>query len=216
MNSFLVIGLGRFGVSVAENLYKMGNDVLVVDKNPQFIQQISGSVTDAVAGDCCDINVLKSLDAASFDCAVVAISADMEASILITYNLKLLGVGKVLAKATSDAHEEILKKIGADRVVFPEKQSGIKIAQELSSHDILDFPELSTDISIFEMTLPKKWAGKSLRDLSLRNIYGINIIAVKKANSSDFEVNIDPDTPFEETDTIVIIGENSKVERMKK
>ena len=216
MKSFLIIGLGRFGRSVAESLYTLGNDVLVVDKNPTIIQQISGSVTDAVAGDSCDINVLKALDAASFDCAVVAISDDMESSILITYNLKLLGVKTVVSKATSDAHENILKKIGADRVVFPEKQSGIKIAQELSSHDILDFLELSNDISIIEMALPKKWAGKSLQDLSLRQKYGINIIAIREKAAKEFEVNIEPSRCFEEGDTVVIIGTNSEIERLKK
>lgn len=216
MKSFLVIGLGRFGTNVAQSLYNLGNDVLAVDKNTANIQQISGSVTDAVAGDCCDINVLKAIDAKSFDCAIVSMSAEMESSILITYNLKALGVKTIVAKATSEAHEDILKKIGADKVVFPEKQTAVKIAQELSSHEILDFLELSTDISIVEMELPKKWVDKSPRELSVRTAYGVNIIAVKSSTSKDFDVNIDPDKKFAKTDTIVIIGENNKIERLKR
>ena len=142
MKSFLVIGLGRFGGSVAKNLFDLGNEVLALDKDPALIQHISPSVTDAVSGDACDINVLRAIDAQGFDCAVVAISADMEASILITYHLKSLGVKKVVVKAANETHEDILRKIGADKVVIPEKQTGLKVAQELSSHDILDFLEL--------------------------------------------------------------------------
>lgn len=215
MKSFLVIGLGRFGGSVAKNLFDLGNEVLALDKDPALIQQISSSVTDAVSGDACDINVLRAIDAQSFDCAVVAISADMEASILITYHLKSLGVKTVVVKAANETHEDILRKIGADKVVIPEKQTGLKVAQELSSHDILDFLELSNDISIIEIPLPKKWTGKSLRELDIRKKFGVNTVAVRPTDG-DFIVNIDPDRPFEEADTIVVIGENSKLDRIKK
>ena len=215
MKSFLVIGLGRFGSSIANNLYELGNEVLALDKNPALVQQISPNVTDAASGDACDINVLRAIDAQGFDCAVVAISADMEASILITYHLKSLGVKTVVAKAANETHEDILKKIGADKVVIPEKQTGLKVAQELSSHDILDFLELSSDTSIIEIPLPKKWTGKSLRELNIRKVYGVNTIAVRPYDG-DFIVNVDPDRPFEEADTIVVIGENSKLDRIKK
>ena len=215
MKSFLVIGLGRFGSSVANNLYELGNEVLALDKNPALVQQISPNVTDAASGDACDINVLRAIDAHGFDCAVVAISADMEASILITYHLKSLGVKTVVAKAANETHEDILRKIGADKVVIPEKQTGLKVAQELSSHDILDFLELSGDISIIEIPLPKKWAGKSLRELDIRKNFGVNTVAVRPADG-DFIVNVDPDRPFEEADTVVVIGENSELDRIKK
>ena len=215
MKSFLVIGLGRFGSSIANNLYELGTEVLALDKNPALVQQISPNVTDAASGDACDINVLRAIDAQGFDCAVVAISADMEASILITYHLKSLGVKTVVAKAANETHEDILKKIGADKVVIPEKQTGLKVAQELSSHDILDFLELSSDTSIIEIPLPKKWTGKSLRELNIRKVYGVNTIAVRPYDG-DFIVNVDPDRPFEEADTIVVIGENSKLDRIKK
>ena len=216
MKTFLIIGLGRFGTSLAESLYKLGNDVLVLDKSTSLIQQISGSVTDAVSGDGCDINVLKAIDAPSFDCAVVSMSAELEASILITYNLKTLGVKNIVTKASSDAHEDILKKIGADKVVFPEKNSAEKLAKELSSKEILDFLELSEDVSIVEMALPKKWAGKSLSELSVRSAYGVNVIAIRDGDSGKFSVTVDPNRPFSGTDTIVIIGENNKIERLKK
>lgn len=216
MESFVVIGLGRFGSVLAKSLHSMGNEVLAIDENPRLVQDISEYVTQAVTGDCRDENVLHAVDIKTFDCAVVAMSGNIEASVIITRLLKIAGVKYIVAKASSDLHADILSKVGADKIVFPERDMGIKMAQNLSSASVLDFIELSDKFSIVEVQIPQKWIGKSLRQLNVRADYGINVVAIKNSAKNLITVTIDPDKPFEATDILVVIGSNEDVTRIVK
>ena len=140
--SYVVIGMGRFGTSVAERLYELGNEVLAIDTNPDKVQRMESKVTCAVVADVRDEEVLRSLGARSCDCAVVAIGSDLATCIIATLNLKDLGVPQVICKATDELRKKALEKVGADRVVIPERETGIKLAQAITSSSILDFIEL--------------------------------------------------------------------------
>ena len=161
MSSYIVVGLGRFGREVARQLFQMGCEVLAIDDHSDLVQQISGEVTHAVVGDARDKDVLKALDAKNFDCAVVAIGGDLSASVLVTLNMKELGVPHVVCKAHDDTHRRILLKLGADRVTIPEQENAVRLARSLSSQNVLDYIELSEDFGIVEIPAPHSWHGKS-------------------------------------------------------
>ena len=180
MKTFLIIGMGRFGSALATELCALGNEVLAVDAQEELIQAVAPQVTHAVTADARDPEVLKELSVRSFDCAIVAIGNDISTSALITLNLKELGVEKVIAKASSHTHRKVLEKIGADRVVFPEHEMGGKLAHTLSSSNMLNFIELSEDASIVEIAVPLTWMGKTLKELDVRNVYGVNVIGLRR------------------------------------
>ena len=212
---FIVIGLGKFGQSVAKTLFDMGYDVLAVDDDESIVQEIADSVTHAVAMDATDEYALRTLGIRNFDIAVVSIGTNIQSSIMVTLNLKEAGIKKVVAKATNDMHAKLLTKIGADRVILPEMDMGIRVAHNLVSDNILDFIELSHDYSIVEVTAPSQWMGKDIKTLDVRAKYGINIMAIK----SDDDINISPRATDEirEGDVLVIIGsinDLSKIESL--
>ena len=201
---FVIIGLGRFGSSVAKTLYALGHDVLAVDSNEDLVQEISDSVTHAVQMDATDENALRTLGLRNFDVAVVTIGANIQASVMATLLVKDMGIKYIIAKGNSDLHAKVLYKIGADRVILPEKDMGVRVAHNLVSSSILDYIELSPDYSIIEIESPKEWYGKSMKELSLRSKYGINVMAIKRNN----EVNISPDADdvINKDDIVVAIG----------
>lgn len=201
---FVIIGLGRFGSSVAKTLYALGHDVLAIDSNEDLVQEISDSVTHAVQMDATDENALRTLGLRNFDVAVVTIGANIQASIMATLLVKDMGIKYIIAKGNSDLHAKVLYKIGADRVILPEKDMGVRVAHNLVSSSILDYIELSPDYSIIEIESPKEWYGKSMKELSLRSKYGINVMAIKRNN----EVNISPDADdvINKDDIVVAIG----------
>ncbi|MFI3313190.1 MAG: TrkA family potassium uptake protein, partial [Eubacteriales bacterium] len=165
MKTYVVIGLGRFGQAVAKKLYDLGNEVMAIDASDENVQQMANFVTHAVVGDARDETVLKALGVRNYDCAVVAIGSDLAASILITLTLKEYGVPSVICKASSELNKKALERVGADRVVIPEREMATKLAQSLARSSILDFIELSNDYGILEFAAPKNWFGKSLRQL---------------------------------------------------
>lgn len=188
MQEFVIIGCGSFGESVAKSLYAKGFDVMVIDKDPEKIQNIADEVTHAIEADAMDEATLKSLGIRNFDVAVVSMGSDIQASILITLLAKELGVGKVIAKARSDIHAKVLYKIGADKVIFPERDMGIKVAQSLMATNILDYIDLDPNYSVVEVTAMKEWENKALKNLQLPTRYGINVVALKRGK----DVNISP------------------------
>lgn len=202
---FLVIGLGRFGESVARTLYELGNDVLAIDSDGTIVQEISDYVTHAAQVEVIDENNLKALGVGNFDVAIIAIGQDVQASIMATILVKELGVKYIIAKASNDLHAKVLYKIGADRVVFPERDMGVRVAHNLRSSNILDFIELSPDYTIAEMVGLDEWHGKSLKQLNVRVNYGVNIVAIKR---NDVIVNVAPaaEDIIEPGDVIVAIG----------
>ncbi|MDK9710293.1 potassium channel family protein [Acidaminobacter sp.] len=211
---FVVIGCGRFGSSVAMKLTELGEEVMVVDKNEEIIQTISESVTYAVQADATDEQTIRSLGIRNFDVAVVTIGSDIQSSILITLMCKELGVKYVISKAQNELHGKVLYKTGADRVVFPEREMGIKIAKNLVSDNILDYIELAPDYSIVEIVALDHWIGKNLRQLNLRARYGINVMAVKQG--FDIKVAVGPDEVIREGDVLVVIGHNDDLNRIDK
>lgn len=215
MKSFLVIGLGRFGFSLAVELCMKGNEVLALDLRDDRVQAASELVTHAVAGDARDPEVLRALGARNFDCAVVAASADVGDSTLITLNLKEMGVPRVVSKANSAVHRKVLEKIGADQVVFPEQEMALRLARNLSNVDILNFIELSKDYSVVERRCPAQWQGKSIKELNIRAQYHLNVVAVRNEKG---EMTVSPGGEYvlQEGDCLVVLGGNSNIERMEK
>ena len=210
---FIVIGLGRFGTSVAETLYSLGNDVLAVDYDEDVVQNISDKVTHAVQVDANDENSLRALGIRNFDCAVISIGSEIQASILATLLVKELGVKYVIAKATNSLHAKVLYKIGANRVVFPERDMGVRVAHNLVSSNILDYIELSPDYSIAEVVSPEEWHNKTLRELNVRAQYGINVMAIKRNN--DIDVSPSADNIIEPGDIIVAIGNIEELNKLE-
>lgn len=204
MKSFVIIGLGRFGTAIAGELSALGHEVLAVDVDEERVQQVADHVTHAVTGDGRNIEVLRALGVRNFDCVVVAMGSDVGNSALITLNLKELGVKEVICKAQSHVHSRVLEKIGADRVVFPEYEMGAKLAQGLSSSNVLNFIELSEDYGILELSAPQSWQGKSLRELDVRNRHHVNVIAIRK--NRELNVAPSPDLPLESGDQVVALG----------
>lgn len=214
MKSYIVIGLGRFGTEVAIRLCQLGCEVLAVDRENDPVQQISSEVTHAVVADARDVNVLKALGAAEFDCGIVAIGGNLAESVLTTMSLKELGVPTLVCKAHDDVHAQVLKKLGADRVVIPEKENAQRLAKSLSSENVLDYIELSDDYGIIDVPAPQSWVGQSLRDLNVRAKLGVNILAVKREG----KINVSPSADFaiEEGDILVILGDNQALRRVQK
>lgn len=211
---FVVIGLGRFGSSVASTLYSLGNEVLAIDTDEEIVQNISENVTHSVQADATDGATLRSLGIRNFDVAVVTIGSNVQSSVMVTLLVKELGVKYVIAKAQTELHAKILYKIGADRVIFPERDMGVRVAHNLCAANILDYIELSPDYSIMEVTAIKDWQGKTLRDLNMRSKYGINVMAIKKGD----DINISPsaDDVIENEDVLVVIGGTEQLSAIEK
>ena len=214
MKSFIVIGLGRFGREVSKSLCQQGCEVLAMDVNSDLVQQISESVTQAVTGDAQDKEVLRALDAKTFDCGIVAIGDDLGASVLCTMNLKELGVPYIVCKASDETHKEVLKKLGADRVVIPEKENAARLAKSLGSNNVLDYIELSDEFGIIETPAPEKWDGKTLIELNVRAKLGVNILAVKRAGN--IVVSPAADYKLLKGDILVVLGDNAALKAVQK
>lgn len=214
MKSFIVIGLGRFGASVASSLYNQGCDVLAIDVSNELVQQNSENVTQAVVGDARDKEVLRALDAKSFDCGIVAIGDSFGDSILATMNLKELGVPYVVCKASDETHRQVLNKLGADRVIIPEKEQAARLAKSLSSTNVLDYIELSDDFGIIDTPAPEKWDGKTLIELNVRAKLGVNILAVKR----DGNITVSPAADYKifKGDVLVVLGNNAALKALQK
>ena len=209
---FVVLGLGRFGKSVATTLAEGGCEVLVVDVDENIINEIADQVTYAVKADATDADTLKTLGISNFDGAIIGMGENLEASVMATILVKELGIPYVLTKAHSELHARILKKVGADMVVFPEKETGIRIANNLMSDNFFDAIELSSTFSLMDIEALDIWIGKSLRDLKLRTTLKINVIGIRKKEN----LNINPaaDDAIEKGDVLVIIGNNETLNKL--
>lgn len=214
MKFYVVIGLGRFGSALARQLCKLGAEVLALDVKGDLVQQIANDVTHAVVGDAQDKEVLRALGVRNMDCAVIAIGDNLAASVLITMNLKELGVPYVVCKAHDETHRKVLEKLGANRVIIPEYEYAQRLARTLNSHNVLDYIELSEDFGILDVPAPKTWIGKTLRELNVRAKLGVNIIAVE----NDGKTNVSPtaDYAVREGDTLVVLGDNVALEKVQK
>lgn len=214
MKSFLVIGLGRFGAAVAQELSALGQEVLALDVDAENVQHIADQVTQAIQGDAQDEAVLRSVGARNFDCCVVAVGADMEASILITVMLKEMGAKYIVAKAMTPIHARVLERVGADRVVLPEIDMGQRLAQRLVRTNVVDYIGVSDDFSIVEIHPPKSWVGNTLGKLGVRARHQINVLAIRHGEGGQVDVNPQPDKVIGPDDLLIVIGTNEQVNRV--
>ena len=198
--------MGRFGSSVAHALYEMGYEVMGIDEDEERINENIQNVTHSVAADSTDEMALREIGIRNFDVVVVSIGADIQASVLTVLILKEMGVKKIVAKAQNERHGQVLYKVGADRVVFPERDMGIRVAHNLISANVLDFIELAEDYSVAEVVVSHSMVGQSLRDIDVRAKYGVNVIAIKSNQS--FNISPGPDIVLQHDDVLVVIGHN--------
>lgn len=206
---YLVIGCGRFGSSVAKKMCQLGNEVMVVDKDEGSINNVAELVTHTAIVDVTEERDLKSIGLGNFDVVIVAISSDIRASIMATVMAKEMGVPKIVCKAKDELQAKVLYKIGADKVVFPERDMGIRLAYNLASENILDQINLDPEYSIMEIVTPQNWVGKTIIELNLRAKYDITVLAVK--TQSGLKVMPSPNYKMQEKNILIIIGNTDKI-----
>lgn len=211
---FAVIGLGRFGGSICRALAEEGMEVLAIDMDEDRVNEFAMIASHAVVGDTTDETVLRSLGIRNFDHVIVAIGDNIQASILTTLMLKELGVNNITVKAQNDYHEKVLRKIGADHVVHPERDMGRRIAHNIASNNVLDYLELSDEHSIVEIVASDKMDGRSIIDMDVRARYGINIVAIKRGN----EIIVSPQANdlIRKDDILIVIGADTDINRFEK
>jgi len=210
---YAVLGLGKFGMSVAKELADAGVEVLAVDRREEAVHEIADIVTYAAIADVTEPGTLESLGIGNMDGAIISIAENMEASVIATIVSKELGVPYVIAKAENSLHQIILEKVGADKVIFPEQAMGMRVARNIVIGNFLNLVELSPKISMIEMEMKESWVGKTLRELDLRKNYGFNVVALK--DGEDTNTSPDPDQKLRAEETIMITGKNSDLLRLK-
>lgn len=208
--SYLVFGLGRFGSSLARSLCEQGQQVMAVDTNEELVQEIAPFVTEAVQLDATDEAALATLEVSSFDGAVVSIGENVRDSVLICVLLKEMGIPHLIAKANDELHAKVLRKIGVDRVVFPERDMGERVAKSIVTPGVLDLMQLGDDFQIVEIRTPAKWAGNTLIGLNVRRKFGISILAVHRNGS--YMISPSADLQLEADDTLLVIGKEADIE----
>jgi trk system potassium uptake protein len=213
--SVLIIGAGRFGLSVARTLYNLGHEVMVVDKDENLIQQISGDLTTAVTANTTSEASLKALGVNDFDAVVLAIGFDTQASIMTAILLVEMEAKYVVARAQTDLHGKVLEKIGVNRTVYPERDMGQKLAHSLIAPTIIDLIELSKDYSVVEVMAPDEMIGKSLMELDLRARLGVSVIALRRLNGEKMNIAPAAEDRIEKGDLIVAVGENKHLKRLE-
>ncbi|WP_322907391.1 TrkA family potassium uptake protein [Paenibacillus campi] len=202
---YAIIGIGRFGSSIARTLSEMGFDVLAIDSDEQRVQEVSHIVTQAVVADSTDEEALRAIGLRNFDVVVVAIGEDIQSSILTTLILKEMEIPTVLVKAQNDLHAKVVQRIGADKVIFPERDMGVRVAHHLTSPNVLDYIELSDDYSIVEMKASDSMVGRNLIELNIRARYRCNVMAIKRNNHMNIAPS--PEERLEADDIVVIVGQ---------
>ncbi len=211
MKSILLIGLGRFGKHIAQQLNQLGHEVMAVDKDEARVSDMMKYVTNAQIGDSTNKDFLQSLGVANYDVCIVAIGDDFQSSLETTYYLKELGARLVVSRAERDGQAQFLLRNGADEVVYPEKQVAKWAAIRYSADHILDYIELDDTHSILEVSVPKSWAGRSVGQIDIRKKYNINIMAVKQ--NGKMNVNVTPDTVLTEDSTMLVLGEYRSLQK---
>lgn len=216
MKQFAIIGLGNFGYYLATRLYDKGHEVLAIDKDPSRVQAIKDKVSQAVVADATDRNAIEPLGVKEMDTAVVCIGSTLSDSILATLNLIDIGVNLVFAKAISEAHGRILRKIGAMEIIFPEKDRAISLAEQLHNPNMLDYLPFLEGYSIIELSPPKGFIGKALHELDLINRYGVQIVAIKEIIPD--RLNMIPKAHFviKDSDIMILLGPNDGIEKLRK
>lgn len=209
MKSILLIGMGQFGQILGEKLINMGDEVMIVDKDEDVVNLLAPKYTGAAIANCMNVENLKTLDVPSYDVCVVTIADDFQSSLEITSLLKDLGAKYVVSKANTDIQRKFLFHVGADEVIYPNRDVAEKLAVKINAQNVYDYIELDSEFSIFEIAVPSKWAGKSIMEANPRAKYDINILTIKKGN----KIMPAPTaaTVFEKGDKMVIFGNTDKI-----
>jgi trk system potassium uptake protein TrkA len=210
--SYAVFGLGRYGLAVAKELVRSGADVLAVDSNEAVVNDVIEDLPICKCADVTDPDVIKNLAISNVDTVIIGIASNLEASVLATTLCKEAGVKTVIVKCANEMHQKILSRIGADMVVFPENESGTRLAKNLLSSGFVDLVELSNDVSMVEFEVKKDWVGKTLLELNLRKKHAINVIAINK--DGKIIVDIDPAKPLEENTKLIVLANTLKLNKL--
>ncbi len=211
--SYAVFGLGRYGFSVAKELVNNGMDVLAVDMDEELINDAVIDIPICKCADITDPDVIKQLGIANIDVVIIAIATNLEATVMATTLCKEAGVPTVVVKCANEMHEKILYRIGADKVVIPENESGIRLAKNLVSSGFVDVIDLSDDISMVEIPVKSEWTGKSLIELNLRKKYSMNVVAIRKGENVTIDIN--PEMPLAEDMELIVIADTNKLTKLK-
>ena len=209
MISVLLIGMGKFGRTLGEQLLDMGDEVMIVDKNEDIINKLAPRYTNALIADCMSLDNLETMDIPSFDACVVAIGEDFQASLEITSNLKDCGAKRIVSRATTAIQRKFLMRVGADEVIYPDMDIAEKLAVRLNSDNVINFVDLDAEYAIFEIELPKKWLKKTLVEVNPRVNYAMNILTIK--NSGEIIYSITGDYTFREGDQLLVFGNTERI-----
>lgn len=211
--SYAIFGLGRYGLTVARELVAGGADVLAIDSNEAIVNSLSAEIPLCKCADVTDPDVLRQLDIGHIDVVIIAMAGSLEATVMATMLCKELGVETVIAKCSNEMHQKILSRVGADQVVFPESESGARLARNLLSAGFVDLLELARDVSMVEIKVQPEWVGKNLMELNLRRKYGINVVAIRL--NGEVMINLDPEKPLSKEARLLVIGNPARMEKLK-
>ncbi len=211
--SYAVFGLGRYGRSVAAELVRNGAEVLAVDSRESVVNAAIEDIPLCKCADVTDASVIKQLGISNFDVVIIAMASCLEASVMAATLCKEAGVETVIAKCSSEMHRKVLLRVGADKVVLPESESGTRLAKNLLSSGFVDVIELSKNVSMLELDILPSWEGKSLIELNLRRKYSVNVVAIKEGD--EVTVGIDPTRPLDKSMTLIVIADTSKLDKIK-
>lgn len=211
--TYAVFGLGRYGLAVAKELVENGMEVIAVDCNERTVNDTVAYLPVCKCADVTDVEVISRLGIGNIDTVIVCMAGNLEASVMAVTLCKEAGVKTVIAKCSNEIQQKILLRVGADKVVFPENESGIRLAKNLLSSGFIDMISLSKDASIVEIDVKEEWCGKNLIELNLRKKYGINVVAIKKGDKVD--VNVNPEQTLDSSTTLIVIANISKLGKLK-
>ncbi len=214
MKSVLMIGMGRFGHHLCENMVELGNEVMIIDEDEKSIADLTNIVTSALIGDCTDPEILKNLGVGNYDICFVCIGSNFQSSLEITSQLKELGAKYVVSKASRDIHAKFLLRNGADEVIYPDRDIAEKVAKRFTANNVFDYIELTEKYSMYEVPPLKKWIGKAIMDSDIRHKYNISILGIK--NGEDINMLPPANYVIKENDHLMIIGSNEDVDRIIK
>ena len=212
-NTYAVFGLGRYGRAVAKELVDNGMEVIAIDDSQVIVNDVAAYLPICKCADVTDPEVITRLGIAEIDTVIICMASNLEASVMAVTLCKEAGVKNVIAKCANEMQQKILLRVGADQVVFPENESGIRLAKNLLSSGFIDMISLSKDVSMVEIGVKEEWVGKNLIELNLRKKYGINIVALKKNGAVD--VNINPEQPLDSETTLIVIANTAKLAKLK-
>lgn len=210
--SYAVFGLGRYGYAVAKELINSGAEVIAVDTDEAIVNAVINEIPICKCADVTDAEVIKQLGISNIDIVIIAMANNFEASVMATTLCKEAGVKTVIVKCANEMHQKILYRIGADKVVFPEHESGIRLAKNLLSSGFIDVIELSKNVSMVELDVKPEWEGKTLLELNLRKLYALNVVAIRQNNN--VSIDIDPQAPLDKSMKLIVIANTKKLEKL--